>query len=142
MKLHFALIALGLCAGVAFDEAWHTVQPRANAEVFQQRLRCRTLADAYAKKNSDDYSTLELERVDFSPTRQSCVASISRAMNDGRGTIRSYDYETVDIMTGETLFSDSCIENDAKAATFCGNGRDMKLREKRDKALETVVLPR
>src|SRR5437868_15496676 len=137
---HFALVALlGLCAGVALDEAWHAFRDRADAEVFQHRLRCRTLADAYTKNNSDEYTTLDLERIDFSPNRHSCVAAISRAMSDRRGNVWSYGYETVDIITGETLFSGSCIENNAQASTFCGNGRNMKLREKRDKELETAL---
>jgi hypothetical protein len=141
MKLwHFALVALlGFCAGAASDEAWHAVQNRNNAEVFGQRVRCSTLADAYAKKNSADDISLYVEHVDFSSTRRSCVAAITRALSNKQGDIAIYYYDTVDIVTAESLFSGSCIENNAEASTFCGNGRNMKLIQERDKALETAL---
>jgi hypothetical protein len=138
----FLLIALaGLCIGAALDEGLHAIRNRSGDEVFQQRLHCRTFADAYVKKNSDANTSLILERVDFSPGRRSCVATISKAANWGRGTTW-WSYETVDIVTGEMLFKGDCNGNDAKATSFCGNGQDMELMQKRDKALETALSQR
>jgi hypothetical protein len=134
----FALVALvGLCLGVALDEARHMALNRNNVEVFQQRLRCKSVADDYVKKNSDDNSTLFLERVGFSPSRRSCVAAFTRWTTAKRGEI--HDYETIDILSGETLFSDGCIENDPESTTFCGNGRDMQLWKERENVLETAL---
>jgi hypothetical protein len=110
---------------------------RSNDEVFQQRLRCKSVADDYLKKNSGDESTLFLERVDFSPSRHSCVAAFTRWTTGKKGEI--HDYETVDILSGEILFIKGCIENNPKVTTFCGNGRDVQLNQERDKALETAL---
>lgn len=47
--------------------------------------------------------------------------------------------KTIDIVSGEILFTGVCIENDPKATNFCGNGRDMQLGQERKKALEDAL---
>jgi hypothetical protein len=42
-------------------------------------------------------------------------------------------------VTGETLSTDSYIENDSKSADFCLNGRDVQLTQVRDKTLEAAL---
>jgi len=142
-KLLLVVLA-ALCVGAALDETLHVIRDRKakaadrdNDEVFQQRLQCKHLADDYVRKNSDDNSTLFLERVDFSLSRRSCVAAFTRWTTAKRGEI--HDYETIDIVSGETLFTAGCIENDPKATNFCGNGRDMQLSQERKKALEDAL---
>lgn len=72
----FALIALcGVCVGVGLDQSWHAFRAKKGAEIFQQRLRCRRLADEYEKKESSDFNFLSIDQVDFSPARNSCVAT-------------------------------------------------------------------
>jgi hypothetical protein len=134
----FALVALaGLCLGIASDEVRHVVRDRSRAEVFQQRLRCRSLVDAYAKENSDEYSSLIVDRVDFSRARNSCIAAISTAMSGKRGTI--WGYETIDLVTGEKLFSGSCAESGANVNPPCDSGRNIELMRKRDKTMEIAL---
>jgi hypothetical protein len=138
------VVLFALCIGAGLDETLHVirdqktkVEDRSSHETFQQRLQCKSLADDYAKKNSENNSTLFLERVDFSPSRRSCVAAFTRWTTGKRGEL--HDYETIDIVSGETLFSAVCIENDPKATTFCGNGRDLRLDQERKKALEDAL---
>jgi hypothetical protein len=141
----FVLVLLvGLCVGAGLDETLHVLRYRkANAatqvsnETFQRRLQCKHLADDYVTKNSDDHTSLLLDRVDFSPSRHSCIVALSRT-SSGHG-ITLYGYETVDILSAETLFSGECNENDPNSRIFCGNGRDMQLMEKRDKTLEAAL---
>jgi hypothetical protein len=141
----FALVAaIALGAGAALDEGLHAVRNRktpsadlGSNELFQRRLRCKTEADEYARKASEDNSSLMLEKVEFSPARRSCVAEFTRIISGKRGDI--WSYETIDILTGETLFSDDCMENDTRSTIFCGNGRNMQLRKSRDRALNEAL---
>jgi hypothetical protein len=142
----FVLVALlSLCVGAALDEALHVIRNRKSEardrdsnELFQRRLRCKSEADVYARKSSEDNSTLMLEKVEFSPARRSCIGAFTRAISGKTGTL--YSYEAIDILTGETLYSGDCAENDATSRIFCGNGRNMELIEKRDKTLEAALL--
>lgn len=141
----FVLVTLvGLCVGAGLDETLHVLRDRkaraetqSSDEAFKRRLQCKPLAEEYVTKNSDDHTSLSLDRVDFSPTRHSCIVALSRT-SSGHG-ITLYGYETVDILTAETLFSGECNENDPTSRIFCGNGRDMQLIEKRDKTLESAL---
>lgn len=140
----FVLVSLvGLCIGAGLDETLHVLRYRkANAatqvskESFQRLLQCKHLADDYVTKNTDDHTSLLLDRVDFSPARHSCIVALSRT-SSGHG-ITLFGYETVDILSAETLFSGECNENDPNSRIFCGNGRDLQLMVKRDKTLEAA----
>jgi hypothetical protein len=135
----FALTALiGLGIGVGSDEVLHAFRERKSAEFFQQRIRCRHLADNYANKESSDFNSFLIDKVDFSPVRNSCIASASRVRaipNNGP----EWTYQTVDIVTGEVFFIRSCYGTDEKSPLFCGNGYNMKLMDERDKALEAAL---
>ena len=139
------LIAIGgMCLGAALDEALHIVRNRQSqarerddSELFQRRLRCKSEADDYARKSSESNSELMVEKVEFSPARRSCVASFTRITSGKR--LEIWGYETIDILTGETLFSEECIENDPNDRRFCGNGRDMDLRKGRENALAAAL---
>jgi hypothetical protein len=135
---------VGICAGFAIDEALHASRNRQSQakerdgnELFQRRLRCKSEADDYAKKSSESNSGLMVEKVEFSPARHSCVASFTRITSGKRHEI--WSYETIDILTGETLYSEECIENDSNDKRFCGNGRDMDIRKGRDDALAAAM---
>lgn len=141
----FTLVVLvSLSVGAGLDEALHVTRDRkartanqVSNEAFRQRLECKRLADDYVQNNSDDHTRLLLDRVDFSPSRHSCIVALSRT-SSGHG-ITLYGYDTVDILTAETLFSGECNENDPNSRIFCGNGRDMQLIERRDKTLEAAL---
>ena len=138
------LVGVGIGTGIVVDEGLHTIRnqqskpQKANeAELFQQRLRCKSEADAYAKASSQGNVSLVPEKIEFSPARHSCIVEFTRITAGKRSEI--WSYETIDILTGESLYSGDCIENDPKASHFCGNGRDMSLRDGRDKALADAV---
>jgi hypothetical protein len=135
---------VGICAGFAIDEALHSARNRQSQakeqdgkELFQRRLRCKSEADDYAKKSSESNSGLMVERVEFSSARHSCVASFTRITSGKR--FETWSYETIDILTGEALYSEECIENDPNSKRFCGNGRDMDIRKGRDDALAAAM---
>jgi hypothetical protein len=144
---------VGICVGAATDEALHTLRnrkflatDRSGNDLFQHRLRCKTAADEYLKANSEDSSTLFLERVVFSPSRHSCIAAFTRWTTGKRKLQRCncfveiHNYETVDLLSGENLYSGECIENDPESTLFCGNGRDMRLSEERSNALASALV--
>jgi len=77
-----ALIA-GIVLGAAATEAFNVYRQFRDSRVFQERLRCRAVADDYVKENSTDEkntdrsgSFLTLNKVDYSPGRNSCVADL------------------------------------------------------------------
>jgi hypothetical protein len=135
---------LGISVGAAFDETLHTIRNRKaqdasrdGNELFQRRLRCKREADDFARKASESNSSLVPEKVEYSPSRHSCIASFTRITSGKR--MELWSFETIDILTGESLFSDDCVENDPSNKRFCGNGRDMNLRKGRDDALEATL---
>jgi predicted negative regulator of RcsB-dependent stress response len=52
------------------------------SQIFQQRVHCKAVADAYVKENTDLRDNTEtgtsvtLDKVDYSPARNSCVAEV------------------------------------------------------------------
>ena len=104
-----------------------------NDMTFQQKLRCKELAESYAKSHSDETSTVFLDRSGFSAQRNSCVASTSRAF-----LADSWDYEVVDVVTGDTLYHENCSGNQT-SSTWCGNGSNIRMMQKRDKVFDEFV---
>jgi hypothetical protein len=104
-------IVIGAGAVVGFD-AYRQSQ---NSQVFQERVHCKALADAYVKANSTDVNenpdaisgvSVTLDKVDYSPARNSCVAELETAFVAPRLAIV---HESVqDLLSGETLFSAKC----------------------------------
>jgi hypothetical protein len=125
---------VGILSGAFTSEALHMVRDKHRHEVFDERLRCKSLADAYIKANSDEHSYLMLERVDFSPSRNSCIAT-SRGTNLQDGDER---YFVVDVISGERLFNRGC-SGDETSKSYCGNGRNGALKDERDKTFERAV---
>jgi len=125
--------AAGILIGAASVQGFHAMRDDRRAELFKQRLRCKSLAESYAKKNTSDFETVFIDRNDFSTSRNSCVAS------DSSYTDSTARFDVVDVVTGEVLFSDSCVRKDATSSSFCGNGRDIKLLEQRDKEFDEAV---
>lgn len=130
---------LGLFTGAAFNEASHRFRQHKSAESFEKRLRCRALADAYAKTQSGDNVSVFVKQVDFSKKRSSCVVAIDRGKSANGHT--SWDYYTIDLITGEELFHGACGDLVADQNYSCRDGRDIKLMQSRDEVLQ-MALPR
>jgi hypothetical protein len=51
----------------------------------------------------------------------------------------SWDYEVVDVISGDNLYSSNCLSNKTSDALWCGNGRNVQLLGERDKAFDEIV---
>lgn len=129
------VFVLGLLVGAVFVEGIQIIRDHNRREIFEQRLKCKNLAEDYVKANSDNYTSVFLDRADFSTSRNSCIAST----NEYSGSAQFTTYQVVDVVTGELLSTDFCDNHDSQSTSFCGNGRNMKLRRERDEAFDKVV---
>lgn len=109
-----ALIA-GIVLGVAVTEGLNVYRQSHDSRIFQERLRCKAIADAYVKENSTDFKedptaqsgvTVTLDKVDYSPARNSCVAELETTYYSQRIALGNFeDLSVQDLLSGETLFS-------------------------------------
>lgn len=109
-----ALIA-GIVLGAAATEGFNAYRQSRDSQIFQERARCKAIADAYVKENSTNFKedptpldgvTVTLDKVDYSPARNSCVAELERTDDFGRTMRESSSVQ--DLLSGESLFSESC----------------------------------
>ena len=90
-KITMMALIGGVVLGVAATEGFNVYRQsqdsyrRSNdGQSFQQRVHCKAVADAYVKENTDlnDNSvtgrSVTLDKVDYSPARNSCVAEVER----------------------------------------------------------------
>ncbi len=108
-------VAVGALVGAAAVQTAHVISDRNSRELFGERLRCKALADKYAKGRSD---TLVLSRVEFSHSRGSCIASTFEQLGLDAATEKqlglkpsadyTYEFKIVDLLTGEDLMSRTC----------------------------------
>lgn len=107
-----ALIA-GIVLGGAATEGFNVYRQSHDSQIFQERLRCKAVADAYVKENSTDFKedptaqsgvTVTLDKVDYSPARNSCVAELETAYIPSPLAFKSVQ----DLLSGETLTSAQC----------------------------------
>jgi hypothetical protein len=113
-----ALIA-GIVLGAAATEVFNVYRQSQDSyrqsrdgQIFQQRARCKAVADTYVKENSSDLKenptdpngvVLTLNRVDYSPARNSCLAEVETTRFFRGGGTENESVE--DLLSGETLFS-------------------------------------
>jgi len=81
MARKIAIVALigGIFLGAAATESFDAYRQSRDSQAFQERLRCKAAADAYVKQeNSSDPDRVfwMLDKVDYSPARNSCVAEL------------------------------------------------------------------
>jgi hypothetical protein len=137
MKKVWMAVLIGIVVGAGITEGFHRVADRRSRERFEMNLRCKQLADEFVSKNSTDYTQVMLNEVHFSVTRNICVASFDEASHlPFSGTM--WRYRVVDATSGEALFSDMCSD-DKQSHIYCGNGRNMEIRRKRDDALKAAL---
>lgn len=114
-----------------------TARDRSRAEIFQQRIRCRSLADAFTRRETNESTTAFLDRVDFSVSRNSCIVSISAANSRtvyGTPMPTRWDYTVTDLLSLEVLWSDFCTEN-----RDCEGGKNIGLMQQRAAVFERAV---
>ena len=75
-------------------------------ELFEQRDRCKSLADKYATEQSaGNQQAVSLRMVDFSMVSNSCVGAFDMYESDER------TWELVDLLTGKETYIGYCSEN-------------------------------
>jgi hypothetical protein len=127
MKSRVLLAALiGFVIGTAMGVAVSAIYTRRSASLFGNRLRCRTIAEEYVSKS---LSSPLLDQVNYSPTRNSCVASMhSHYLGFWRD-------EVVDVVSNETIYTGECNYDGGK----CGGGLDIKLEQDMEQAFHESV---
>lgn len=95
---------------------------------FEVRSRCIASADNYAKAQATEQSSVSARLVDFSPSRDSCVASVS-TRHWGPGAHQKE--EVLDVMTRESLFFDIC--NIPEGGAFCTADEVQRMHQASDK---------
>jgi hypothetical protein len=109
-----ALIA-GIVLGAAAMESFNIYRQSHDSRIFQERAHCKAVADAYVKEKSPDlkedpfaksYITVTLDKVDYSPARNSCVAELDTAYWSPRGVLDIFNVR--DLLSRETLFQARC----------------------------------
>lgn len=136
-KITIMALIGGVVLGAAATEGYNVYRQSQDSyrqlqasQSFQQRVHCKAVADAYVKENTDlnDNSVMgksvTLDKVDYSPARNSCVAEVdTNRFFSGGGT----ENESVqDLLSGETLFSVE-TQNSVKGTDDYGSFRVMFL---------------
>jgi hypothetical protein len=117
----------GLAVGGGGVEIYNRRTANKSQQLFSQRIRCKQLADRYARQNPDeDVGTFFLQAVDYSTVSNSCIAYFKRletvnATLQGRhGQYDYYTWQVVDLLTGNTIYEESCGDSDSNS---CWRGK-------------------
>lgn len=129
----------GIVLGAAATEGFNVYRQSHDSQIFQERLRCKAVADAYVKQSSTDennakprwaFSTVTLDNVDYSPARNSCVAELEtvRLNTYNRGGV--FEIGNVeDLLSGESLFAINCTEEcEMRRAMFLDRAFDYVMK--------------
>jgi hypothetical protein len=115
-----ALIA-GFAVGGGSVEYIHQRNDQQSKQAFDQKLRCKALADAYIRtQNKDETALSNIDEVGYSQSTNTCFAAVHEYETFGQATW--VEYSLIDLTSGKIDSIGSCDEN-----RDCGNGRDMKL---------------
>ena len=97
MKRSLIILSLGIIIGlIAASLYWRGTQQRSKF-LFDQNVKCQQIAKQYQAENS-----VAVLKVAYSPSRNSCVAEVSRPHQGGM------DFTVEDLLSGEQLFFGRC----------------------------------
>ena len=114
-KITIIALITGILLGAAATEGFNVYRQSQNSRIFQERARCKAAADVYVKENTDlnDNSvtgrSVTLEKVDYSPARNSCVAELNTTIFAPGAAYESYSVR--DLLSGENLVSNACTKD-------------------------------
>lgn len=117
-KITIVTLIAGIVLGAAGTEGFNAYRQSHDSQIFQERLHCKAVADAYVKQNSSDLKedpfaksgvTVTLDRVDYSPVRNTCVAELETTHYIA-GLVRESS-SVQDLLSGESLFSTNYAED-------------------------------
>jgi hypothetical protein len=120
-KREILLVGIGVVSA-GLVQMIHSLQHHPKTVTFETRLCCKNLAAAYAR-NPRDGGEMVVEHIEFSPARNSCLASTFTLAG------RHHEVEkfgVVDVVSEERIFESFCNSVDPKAKVFCRkrNGHD------------------
>ena len=77
-KITILVLIAGIVLGATGTEGFNIYHQFHNNRIFQERLHCKAVADAYIKENDTGQGGVFLlpGKVDYSPARNSCVAGV------------------------------------------------------------------
>jgi hypothetical protein len=119
-----ALMA-GIVLGGAATESFNLYRQSHDSQIFQERARCKAIAEAYVKENNTDFKkdpfaksgvTVTLDKVDYSPARNSCVAKLEMTYWSPRTIVETDSVQ--DLLSGATLFSARCTKDCVSVPMF------------------------
>ncbi len=111
-------LLLGLVVGAGGNEMIHRVSKAHSKEVFAEKIKCNALAKRYIESQSSSSifmsNVLALNAVDYSPSRNSCIALLDQSMmTPSRPDLPIHTIQVVDIGTEEVLKSLPCPKDGA-----------------------------
>src|SRR5271170_6632264 len=111
--LAICIFAVGLIVGGGVVEIWHQFGERQEGHLFDKRVKCRDIAKAYERENTDgSFNRVLVDNVDYSPGEDTCLAAVDQF----HGSLE--DFQVVDLLSGVTNSLGWCDqEND------CGGGK-------------------
>jgi hypothetical protein len=116
LSIGIIILVAGIVIGGFSVEVVHRHLGMKSKERFEQRARCKSLSDSYARENTDSGTSVFIKMVDFSESQNTCIAAFN-----GWSQSRFEDWQLVDLLTQKTTYIGSCdIQKN------CGEGRDMK----------------
>jgi hypothetical protein len=127
-----AALCVGFLIGATTAGLFHVVRGRNLHATLEQKLRCKDLTENYVKKYSIERATLNVDRFDFSPSQNTCVASVSKTSGNHES------YQVVDVVLEKMLFTGSC-DGDENSREYCDNGRASMLLQQQDEAFQKAV---
>ena len=122
-KITIMAVIAGIVLGVTATEGFNVYRQSHNNRIFQERLRCKAVADAYVKENSTDskedpfaksWVTVTLDKVDYSPARNSCVAELDTTYWYAPTLLERLSVQ--DLLSGESLFFANSTDEDFHAS--------------------------
>jgi hypothetical protein len=129
------LIGVILGAGVV---KWYDSASQAKSRyMFGQRVRCRELADQYAKRESSDMQSVSVEMVGYSVASNSCVAYF-HTWNHIAADYEVQEWQVMDVLSGEMHNYEACTVQTGE----CGHGNDTKFGEKSKAAFQQAITGR
>jgi hypothetical protein len=114
-KITIMALVAGIVLGAAATEGFNLYRQSQDSQIFERREHCKAVADAYVKENSTDFNkdpttqsglSVTLDKVDYSPARNSCVAELESTIFFRGGALVSVSVQ--DLLSGKTLFSVPC----------------------------------
>ena len=100
------LVGIGVVIGACLVQTIHSLRRHPKTVTFETRLCCKNLAAAYAKNPRDGGETV-IERVEFSPARNSCLASTFTLVGRHHEVEK---FSVVDVVSEERIFEASAIQ--------------------------------